>query len=132
MRKGITFRDTRKHGQRRDVRPGRRRTSSANRPLRHPVEGRVGVALRVAGDGLEITGHADCINLHGLHAILDRQLPPEAPCVIRLELLDADTVLTGRGWVVYSGDSGTAIQFDELAPETAQMLSGYLSGVNSD
>jgi hypothetical protein len=87
----------------------------------------VGVALRIAGDGLEVLGHADSINLHGLHAILDRQLPPEAPCAVRLELFDADTVLTGRGWVVYSGESGTAIQFEELAPETARLLSGYLT-----
>jgi hypothetical protein len=107
-------------------RPVRPATTPETRPFRYDVSGRVGVALKLAATGRELLGTANTLNLHGMQAHFGRWLPPEAPCMLRLELIDADLALEAAGWVVYSADGASAVQFRPFPPDTAETLSRYL------
>ncbi|MDH5526337.1 MAG: hypothetical protein OEY97_03395 [Nitrospirota bacterium] len=109
--------------RRRPVRPA---TTPETRPFRYDVSGRVGVALKLAATGREVLGTADKLNLHGMHAHFGRWLPPESPCMVRLELIDADLAVDAAGWVVYSEGGHTAVQFRPFPPDTADVLARYL------
>lgn len=114
------------------TRPLRPATTPETRPFRYNVAGRVGVVLKLAESGSELLGTADLLNLFGMRAHFGRWLPPEAPCRLRLEMIDADMALSVRGWVVYSQDGNAAFQFSRIAPKAARLLREYLHPPRAD
>lgn len=107
-------------------RPLRPVTTPETRPFRYNVTGRVGVVLKLAETGHEVLGTAEQLNLYGMRAHFGRWLPPEAPCQLRLELIDADMAVQASGWVVYSSDGHSGVQFRPFSAKVAARLESYL------
>lgn len=108
------------------TRPLRPATTPETRPFRYDVAGRVGVALKLSTSDSELLGTADLLNQFGMQARFGSRIPPETPCRVRLELIDADLALDAEGWVVYSNNGKSAVQFRPFAPEVEEQLRSYL------
>ena len=100
------------------VRPVRNMTSSASREKRVDVDGIMCVWIRPA-DGVDETfGWVKMINSKGMMVWCDTPFPAETECRFRLMIGDDRAGMYGSCWAVYTGEQGTAFQFDELPPVT--------------
>ncbi|MDH5526340.1 MAG: hypothetical protein OEY97_03410 [Nitrospirota bacterium] len=108
-------------------RPLRPTTNRQSRDQRLDMLGRVTAKIRKVGTDDVIHGRVKCLNLRGLFTWCELHLPDDTECEIHLDFPDEQIAIDGLGWVVYSEDTGMAIQFDEFSAENARKLASILA-----
>jgi len=97
-------------------RPRKPVTTPDTRTPRVHVHARVTCHIEVSGTGEAAGGPVLNLSSGGLLASVDRVLPPDSECEVRLIFGGDPPDVRVNGWVVYANENGLAVQFDHLTP----------------
>jgi len=103
-------------------RPQKPVTTPETRTPRVHVQARVTCHIELAGTGEAAGGPVLNLSPGGLLASVDRVLPPDSECEVRLIFGGDLPDVRVSGWVVYANQNGLAVQFDHLTPVTRHTI----------